>query len=110
PDALMQRYARRCRDFVRQQMGQRRLFSYDELLYQMDKALDQESFRKFIAKRFSCVIVDEFQDTDPLQWKIISKAVLEQQKTTVYLVGDPKQAIYSFRNADVYSYMQAKKE
>ena len=53
------------------------------------------------------MIIDEFQDTDPLQWQIFYKLFLEEKNAFVYLVGDPKQSIYAFRNADIYTYLRA---
>jgi exodeoxyribonuclease V beta subunit len=64
--------------------------------------------------KYCALLVDEFQDTDPLQWNIFLKIFLDschEQKQWhgfLYLVGDPKQAIYAFRQADVYSYINAK--
>ncbi len=56
--------------------------------------------------RFSVVLVDEFQDTDPVQWEIMQRA-FGSGTSTLVLIGDPKQAIYAFRGADVYAYLQA---
>ncbi len=52
------------------------------------------------------VLVDEFQDTDPVQWSILRRA-FAAERTTLVLIGDPKQAIYAFRGADVYTYLAA---
>ena len=52
------------------------------------------------------MLVDEFQDTDPIQWEILQRAFGDGGATLV-LIGDPKQAIYSFRGADVYAYLDA---
>jgi len=57
-------------------------------------------------ERFDVVLVDEFQDTDPIQWSIVRRAFGETGATLV-LIGDPKQAIYAFRGADVYAYLEA---
>ncbi|HET9690103.1 MAG TPA: UvrD-helicase domain-containing protein [Acidimicrobiales bacterium] len=59
-----------------------------------------------LRSRWSTVLVDEFQDTDPVQWRIVHTA-FGGGASTVVLVGDPKQAIYSFRGADVRSYLAA---
>ena len=56
--------------------------------------------------RYRVVLVDEFQDTDPIQWEIMRRAFAAGGGTLV-LIGDPKQAIYSFRGADVYAYLRA---
>ena len=53
------------------------------------------------------MLVDEFQDTDPVQWEIMHTA-FGQGGTTLVLIGDPKQAIYAFRGADVQAYLQAR--
>ncbi|MFZ2528379.1 MAG: UvrD-helicase domain-containing protein [Rhodococcus sp. (in: high G+C Gram-positive bacteria)] len=58
-----------------------------------------------IRTRFAVVLVDEFQDTDPKQWEILRSAF--HGHTTLVLVGDPKQAIYAFRGAEVLSYLEA---
>ncbi len=55
--------------------------------------------------RYRVVLVDEFQDTDPVQWDILRSAF--HGHTTLVLIGDPKQAIYAFRGADVVSYLEA---
>ena len=52
------------------------------------------------------MLVDEFQDTDPIQWQILDRAFATEGVTLV-LVADPKQAIYAFRGADVYAYLTA---
>ncbi len=81
--------------------------SPDAILSFMAKAIDDDVFRKKVASRFQAVMIDEFQDTDPLQWNIFQKTFLDVSKT-LYLVGDPKQSIYRFRSADVYTYFAAK--
>jgi exodeoxyribonuclease V beta subunit len=106
-EAIIKRITKQCKDFVCRQMKKKRLYSFDELLVQMDHALDDPKFQEFIRDRFRFVVVDEFQDTDPLQWRILQKGFL-QNGSSVVLVGDPKQAIYSFRKADVYSFLEAK--
>ncbi len=84
-------------------------FSPDELLRKMVGTLNKASVKEKISAKYAIGIVDEFQDTDPLQWQIFKTLFLDQEKNlkTIYLVGDPKQSIYSFRNADVYTYLQA---
>ncbi len=58
-----------------------------------------------LRQRFRVVLVDEFQDTDPIQWDILRRAF--HRHVTMILIGDPKQAIYAFRGADVFSYLGA---
>lgn len=61
-----------------------------------------------IRRQFRVVLIDEFQDTDPVQWEILSRAF--HGHTTLVLVGDPKQAIYAFRGAEVLSYLDAARQ
>ena len=51
------------------------------------------------------MLVDEFQDTDPVQWQVLDRAFTGH--ATLVLIGDPKQAIYAFRGGDVFSYLSA---
>lgn len=88
-----------------------RIYSYDDMLSRLAEALGDPqrgaAARARLRSRFSVVLVDEFQDTDPLQWQILSLAFHDTPDTTLVLIGDPKQAIYAFRGADVHSYLQA---
>jgi exodeoxyribonuclease V beta subunit len=72
--------------------------------------LEDQSFCQTVSQKFSAVIVDEFQDTDPRQWEILSKLFFRQPHIKTFMVvGDPKQSIYRFRNADYTSFFNAKK-
>lgn len=72
--------------------------------------LNNDSFRRKIRSRFSYVIVDEFQDTDVLQWEIFKRICLYDGGPRLFVVGDPKQSIYGFRGADVNTYIKARDE
>ena len=61
-----------------------------------------------LRNRYQCAIVDEFQDTDPLQWGIFREVFLKGDTTRLVVIGDPKQAIYGFRSADVHTYLEAR--
>ncbi len=86
-----------------------RLFTYDDMLTRLRDALvDPEHGAAAAARlrsRYQIVMVDEFQDTDPVQWEILHRAF--HGYGTLILIGDPKQAIYAFRGADVFSYLDA---
>lgn len=84
----------------------------DQILQEMKKALEEGVFAEKVRNRYRVVIVDEFQDTDPTQWEIIQSLFLDESKEldALYLVGDPKQSIYRFRKADIYTYFDAKKK
>lgn len=84
---------------------------YDDLLLDVYNALQPDNphaqtLAQAVSQTWQVALIDEFQDTDPLQYQIFSKLFIHQQKP-VFLVGDPKQAIYSFRGADIYAYLQA---
>lgn len=79
--------------------------SQDDVLTSMLSALKIPEFLANIRSCFDVAIIDEFQDTDPLQWQIFSTCFLPDKPC--FLVGDPKQSIYSFRKADVYTYLHA---
>lgn len=67
-----------------------------------------EAVARELRRRFSVVLVDEFQDTDPDQWAILRAAFVGRARPTI-LIGDPKQSIYGFRGADLGSYLAARK-
>ncbi|HVN29556.1 MAG TPA: UvrD-helicase domain-containing protein, partial [Candidatus Binataceae bacterium] len=69
------------------------------------------SLAALLRERFPYGLVDEFQDTDDLQWKIFREVFLARGgRNILHVVGDPKQAIYGFRGADVYTYLTAREE
>ncbi len=89
----------------------RGVWSYDDLLRSLRDALVSEerphiaqTLRDAIGRRFKAVLIDEFQDTDPVQWTIF-ETVFANPQHRLYLIGDPKQAIYGFRRADVLTYL-----
>lgn len=83
---------------------------YEDLLRLMAHHVENPDFAARVRGCFRAVLIDEFQDTDPLQWKIFSTLFLTDAFSgPLYLVGDPKQSIYRFRNADLYTYCAAKK-
>jgi exodeoxyribonuclease V beta subunit len=87
-----------------------RLFTYDDMLTRLRDALADprwgEAAAERLRSRYRVVMVDEFQDTDPVQWDILRRAFAGH--ATLVLIGDPKQAIYAFRGADVFSYLEAR--
>ncbi|WP_167001005.1 UvrD-helicase domain-containing protein [Mumia sp. ZJ430] len=93
------------------------LLGYDDLLTELADALeaDDSPARRRMRERWSVVLVDEFQDTDPVQWQVFSRAFGFRQAQpagddkTLVLIGDPKQAIYAFRGGDVATYLLAAK-
>ena len=82
--------------------------TYDDGLVEARDALDNPQIgataRALLAASYQVALVDESQDTDPLQWQVI-RAVFDD--TRLVVIGDPKQSIYAFRGADVESYLAA---
>jgi len=107
--AVRYRFAARARDTVAQRKRAMRVMDYDDLLVHLRDALtDPETGEDACARvrsRYRIVLVDEFQDTDPVQWEILERAFHGHR--TLVLIGDPKQAIYAFRGADVVTYLLA---
>jgi len=88
------------------------LVSFQDMLRLMHKAVTgNDNFRGSLRARLRFGIIDEFQDTSTLQWKIFEKIFLDGSGGNgprLFIVGDPKQAIYGFQGADVQSYLDAK--
>ena len=90
----------------------RNIQHYDDLLLAVKKALlqDPDSRSRLLTKKirntYRVALVDEFQDTDAVQYKIFS-TLFGSQQVPFFVIGDPKQSIYSFRGADLFSYMTA---
>jgi exodeoxyribonuclease V beta subunit len=81
---------------------------YDDLLLDLRKALDGPSRRALeerVRGRYAAALIDEFQDTDLLQYGIFD--AFFPAGSMLFLIGDPKQAIYSFRGADIFAYLEA---
>ncbi|HSB70477.1 MAG TPA: exodeoxyribonuclease V subunit beta [Candidatus Methylomirabilis sp.] len=90
---------------------QRQLHAYDDLLTELLRALDGpqgERLAGLIRERYSAALIDEFQDTDPVQYAIFRR-VYGGHALPLVLVGDPKQAIYGFRGADIFTYLEARR-
>ncbi len=103
-------------DYVRHELSRRKrlknIQSFDDLLLRLHKALDSRgggSLADAIRAKFRAALVDEFQDTDPLQYAIFKK-VFHVPHRMLFLIGDPKQAIYGFRGADIFTYMTASRD
>jgi exodeoxyribonuclease V beta subunit len=97
---------------VRRRRAAARRRTFDGLLTDARELLqgpDGEATRAALQARFRLVMIDEFQDTDQVQWDIFRTAFLEgHQPATVVVVGDPKQSIYRFRSAELSAYLDAR--
>ncbi|WP_329740505.1 exodeoxyribonuclease V subunit beta [Dyella sp. A6] len=90
---------------------QRAQLGYDDMLKRLDTALhgrNGDTFAHTLARQYPVALVDEFQDTDPLQWRILHRLYVRHADTALLLIGDPKQAIYGFRGADIHTYLHAR--
>lgn len=87
------------------------VFGFDDLLRRLHEALrDRElggRLKSAVRQRFSVALIDEFQDTDLIQYEIFQGLFAGRP---LFLIGDPKQAIYRFRGADVFAYLAAKND
>ena len=96
-----------------------RLMNYDDLIQQLAESLSSPTdLAALIRKQFPVALVDEFQDTDPEQYAILN-AIFQNNKSTqnnpndetaLFMIGDPKQAIYAFRSGDVFTYLRARND
>ncbi|WP_028488054.1 exodeoxyribonuclease V subunit beta [Thiothrix lacustris] len=91
----------------KQQLG---VFTFDDLLLHLREALERHpELAPRLAAKYQAALIDEFQDTDPIQYEIFERIYRDQPEQPVFYVGDPKQAIYGFRGADIYTYLKAAK-
>ncbi|KLU14438.1 MULTISPECIES: exodeoxyribonuclease V subunit beta [Xenorhabdus] len=107
---------------VRQSVNQEKLnrgyMGFDDLLTRLDSALRRaggEQLAATIRQRYPVAMIDEFQDTDPQQYRIFqaiyrhqSENARAENETGLLFIGDPKQAIYAFRGADIFTYIRAR--
>ncbi len=100
-----------CRDFLagldedlERRKAERNIQGFDDLIRAMRRAVDDDGFVR--AAPYRAALIDEFQDTDGLQYAIFSTLFRD---LPLFLIGDPKQAIYSFRGADLHTYLRAGK-
>jgi exodeoxyribonuclease V beta subunit len=114
PAVQRYRLAGAARDEIDRRKRARRLRAYEDMLTGLRDALDDArrpltagTARALLRQRYRVVLVDEFQDTDPVQWDVLRSAF--HGHATMVLVGDPKQSIYRFRGADVVTYLGARR-
>ncbi len=90
-----------------------RTLGFDDLLTRLQAALagdDGERLAAVIRQKYPAALIDEFQDTDPIQFDIFKRIHGNIKDHLLYLIGDPKQAIYNFRGADIFAYLAAARE
>lgn len=104
--AVSQLIARASRD-----KRSRGIISYNDMVARVAAALGERrsDILSILRKRYRYALVDEFQDTDMLQWSIFKAIFLDGDGNRLFVIGDPKQAIYGFRGADINAYYTARK-
>ncbi|RZA35590.1 MAG: exodeoxyribonuclease V subunit beta [Lysobacteraceae bacterium] len=115
-DARRVQLLHRLRDDARVRIArfkqQQRVQSYDDLIDRVADAVDGADADALVARlraQYAVALVDEFQDTDPRQWRIFERVFgLGSDAPALFVIGDPKQAIYGFRGGDVETYLAAK--
>ncbi|MFQ5650932.1 MAG: exodeoxyribonuclease V subunit beta [bacterium] len=102
-------------DYVRQELQKRKqernILYFDDLLLNLHAALHErgDTLTRAVSEEYRAALIDEFQDTDPVQYEIFRR-IFEREERPFFLIGDPKQAIYGFRGADIFAYMRARAE
>lgn len=110
--ALRAEFFRYAREQLRARKLTRNVISYEDLLTRLDDALKGaggDELAASIRGRYHVALIDEFQDTDPVQYSIFAR-IYRGSSAPVAFIGDPKQAIYAFRGADVFTYVNAARE
>lgn len=113
-DRILWHAATWVRERFAQMKAQRAEIGFNDMLLHLDQALASAqgpALAAIIRQQFPVAMIDEFQDTDPTQYRIFDRIYQVAQNdpaTGLFLIGDPKQAIYSFRGADIYTYLQAR--
>ncbi|ALU42474.1 exodeoxyribonuclease V subunit beta [Pseudoalteromonas rubra] len=111
PIALLQHALGEVRALMAQAKLEHSLISPDDLLQNLHQALhgaQGEALAEKIAQLYPVAMIDEFQDTDPIQFGIFSRVYGTDSSCGLTMIGDPKQAIYGFRGADIFTYIGAK--
>ena len=106
-------------EFERRMQRQAQM-GFNDLLLQLERALDPElagehasQLAATLKNGMPVALIDEFQDTDPIQYRIfdrIYQVAANDKGSGLFLIGDPKQSIYSFRGADIQTYLQARRD
>lgn len=115
-DAVLAHAARWVAARQAQQQARRAQMGFNDLLTRLDGALqgaNGERLAQTIRQQFPVALIDEFQDTDPVQYRIFDAVYRVAQPwpgSALVLIGDPKQAIYAFRGADIHTYLRARQD
>ena len=118
--AMRRRFVEQARAEARRRREERHLLVFDDLLCELRNALRPPQGARLVAllrREYRFALIDEFQDTDPVQYEIFRRVWHregqhdgEAPRAGLVLIGDPKQAIYSFRGADLFTYLSARSD
>ena len=111
--AILADAVERVRERFAAQKRRRAQIGFDDLLARLDRALASApggELAETIRRQYPLALIDEFQDTDPLQYRIFRAVYALNPDVGLLLIGDPKQAIYAFRGADIHTYLSARSE
>ncbi len=111
--AVAQRFLPPVRTRLEADKNRRGQFDFQDMLRLVWESLDTDTASDVcqrLRERYRYALIDEFQDTDELQWKIFRRIYLESGDNKLCIIGDPKQAIYGFRGADVHTYLEARRQ
>ena len=114
-EAILRHAARWVAERFAADQARRAQMGFNELLTRLDAALQGPYGPRLadtIRRQFPVALIDEFQDTDPVQYRIfdaVYQVASNDPATALILIGDPKQAIYAFRGADIHTYLQARR-
>ena len=103
------------RERMERQLHERAEMGYDDMISGLDQALSGDNgpvLAQRIRHQFPVALIDEFQDTDPVQYRIFDQVYRVEENTPdtgLVLIGDPKQAIYGFRGGDIHTYLRARR-
>lgn len=115
-EAVLRHAAAAVRERSEREQRRRALLGFDDLLHGLDAALHGPggaALAETIRRQFPVALIDEFQDTDPVQYRIFERVYRvgeNRREQALFLIGDPKQSIYSFRGADIHSYLRARRD
>ncbi|MBY5921041.1 exodeoxyribonuclease V subunit beta [Ferrimonas balearica] len=112
--ALLRHCAHWVAERVAEEKRRRAQLDFDDLIKDLGAALEREhqaggdKLASAIRHQFPVALIDEFQDTDQVQYRLFQRLYLDQPDTALLMIGDPKQAIYGFRGADIHTYLKAR--
>ncbi|QSA97707.1 exodeoxyribonuclease V subunit beta [Methylococcus sp. EFPC2] len=102
-----------CRADLQSRKQAQNALAFDDLIAGLLDALQGDGgdvMAETLRRRYPVALIDEFQDTDPAQYAVFNRIYSDAPDCGLYMIGDPKQAIYGFRGGDIYTYMQARRD